>query len=375
MSHRISTLIATAAAGTILMSGAWTGAAIAAPSGGPTDLASSAQTPPTGPGGIAAPTPTDLPQGPSDIAAPAPAPSAPGGIADAPAVASGATLTDFTVKPIKAFSFTYHWKSNRKTSLFQSSTQQLVKTDGVYSFGKSVKSVTVTGTRIGKGKPGQLAGGAPTYKFSHTVTGTQPQTKYFVLVSVPLSSGFLPVQRAWSTTTEAAPALPPAKRQTRIVTAKVTQIKVIKDGDTGIRGKGEVSFGVRLAPDADKTIPSAWGDFSHGPDGYFKAKDGQTIKLSNSLDHEITTTANKALVEVQGFENDVDVHENFCPQGSFADAPAREDSDNCYDAAVARVLVDLPGGNKSSKQTVTAKVPGSPALSFEATVVVTSAVA
>ena len=60
---------------------------------------------------------------------------------------------------------------------------------------------------------------------------------------------------------------------------------------------------------------------------------------------------------------------------SFADAQAREDSDNCYDAAVARVLVDLPGGNKSSKQTVTAKVPGSPALSFEATVVVTSAVA
>ena len=108
---------------------------------------------------------------------------------------------------------------------------------------------------------------------------------------------------------------------------------------------------------------------------HFKAKNGQTLNLTNALTHDIVTTKNKALVEVQGLENDVDVLEGFCPLGAWENVVARDFSDNCYDAAVARVLVDLPGGNKSSKQTVTAKVPGSPALSFEATVVVTSAVA
>ncbi len=412
-SNRIAALVASAAGLGIIASGAFTGVAAAAgPNTGPSEIATPAVTPPPGPGAIATPEPTTPPAGPDtiaapeptnppagpggianpqpptspnpgagpgvgpgEIAAPEPKPTNPGGIADKPPVSSGAILRDFTAKPVEAFSFTYNWTSNRKTSLFQASTAKFTKKDGLYSLPASAETVKVTGTKIGSGKGGDLAGGAPNYRFTHTVTGTQPSTVYSVLVSVPLSDAFLPVQRAWTTTTKAPPALPPAQLKSHLVSVKVTQIKVIKDGDTGLRGKGEVSFGVRLAPDADATIPSNWGDFTHGPDGYFKAKNGQTLNLTNALTHDIVTTKNKALVEVQGLENDVDVFEGFCPLGAWENVTAREFSDNCYDASVARALVSIPAKKGSSKQTVTATVPGSPGLSFEAQVEVTTSAA
>ncbi len=378
-SNRIAALVASTAGLTIIASGAFTGVAGAAgPNTGPSAIATPSVTPPPGPGAIANPEPTTTPNppaGPGSIANPAPDPKNPDGFADKPPVSSGATLTDFTAKPVEAFSFTYNWTSNRKTSLFQSSTAKFTKTDGLYSLPASSVPVKVTGTKIGSGKGGELAGGASSYRFSHTVTGTQPSTAYSVLVSVPLSDAYLPVQRAWTTTTKAPPALPPAKLKSHAVSVKVTQIKVIKDGDTGLRGKGEVSFGVRLAPDANRKIPSNWGDFTHGPDGWFKAKNGQTLNLTNALTHDIVTTKNKALVEVQGLENDVDVLEGFCPLGAWENVVARDFSDNCYDASVARALVNIPAKAGSSKQTVTATVQGSPGLTFEAKVVVTSAAA
>ncbi len=228
----------------------------------------------------------------------------------------------------------------------------------------------VKGTPTVKGNKNSLAGAKTTYKFSKTVAGLKENTGYYSVVNVPVGGGYLPVQQAWHNTTKRR-QLDRTKAEVRKVRMTVDSVKVTKDGDTGLRGKGEVRFGVRLAPDANPMVASNWGSWSHAWDDYTKASSGDTVKFGKPLTHTITTSKSQAYVEIQGYENDVDPLDYCAIEGG--PTTAKQYSDKCFDAAVAQGSLKLvTKKNGVSTQYVTVKVHRSPALQFTAVVKVES---
>ena len=151
----------------------------------------------------------------------------------------------------------------------------------------------------------------------------------------------------------------------------VESVKVVKDGDTGIRGKGEVRFGARIAPDANPANASTWGSWSHEWDDYTKASNGDRVTFRTPLTHTISTTKSTAFVEVQGYENDVDTFDNCAIEGGAK--TGQQYSDKCFDAAVAQASLKLNTKvGKTTTQYVTVQVYRSPALTFTAVVKVQS---
>lgn len=303
---------------------------------------------------------------------PAPTPSnGPAQLQNTPLKNSGVTLTK-TKQTSTSKSISLGWKTQRNTVTLQTSQQSPIKdTSGRWSFGNTyVQPAVVKGKTNGPKQPSK-SNGKHTYQFNQKLEGLNPGTVYYTLVNVPLAPGYKPVQLVFKTRTKVAPNLPLAAPKTRKVRATVEKVKVISDGDSGIRGKGEVRFGIRLAPDANPLIASNWGDWSHRWDDYGKVSGGDTYTFAKPLSHTITTMNNKAFVQLQGYENDIDPG-NYC---AIEGGPhtASQGSDECFDTAVAEGSLTL-STKKSGKTTqwVTVKVYRATHFTFEATVKVES---
>ena len=268
-------------------------------------------------------------------------------------------------------SVTLKWEATKQYTTLQTSTTKPVKTKTGWKFnGGPVQPVIVKGTPTHQGGKDTLTGGKTTYSFSKTITGLKEHKGYYSVATVPVGPGYKPVQQAWLTVTKFKNgSLSTTKvRQVRMT---VGSVKVTKDADSGLRGKGEVRFGVRLAPDADPMKASNWGSWSHNWDDYTKAGTGDTVKFRNPLTHTITTTKSTAFVEVQGYENDIDAFD-YCAIEGGPDT-AKQYSDKCFDAAVAQGSLKLTTKKHGvTTQYVTAKVYRSPALQFTAVVKVES---
>lgn len=268
-------------------------------------------------------------------------------------------------------SITLKWQATKQFTTLQTATSKPVHTKTGWKFnGGPVQPVIVKGTPTHKGGKDKLTGGKATYSFSKTITGLQEHTGYYSVATVPTGPGYKPVQQAWLTSTKLKNTSL-ATPKVRMVRMTVDAVKVTKDGDTGIRGRGEVRFGVRLAPNADPNQASWWGSWSHKWDDYTKANNGDTVKFRNPLTHTISTTKSTAFVEVQGYENDVDPFDNCAIEGG--ENTAKQYSDKCFDAAVAQGSLKLTTKkNAVTTQYVTAKVYRGPALQFTAQVKVES---
>lgn len=301
---------------------------------------------------------------------PAPSNHGPVNLSEKPLVNSG-----HKISPIKQLStsnsITLKWQATKQYTTLRTSTTKPVHTKTGWKFnGSPVQPVVVKGTPKHKGGKNNLSSGKTTYSFSKTITGLHEHTGYYSVTTVPVGPGYKPVEQAWLTTTKLknSSLATPKVRQVRMT---VSSVKVTKDGDTGIRGKGEVRFGVRVAPNANPLEASSWGSWSHNWDDYTKADSGDTVKFRNPLTHTTTTTKSTAFVEVQGYENDIDAFDNCAIEGG--PTPAKQYSDKCFDAAVAQGSLKLTTKNKGvTTQYVTAKVYRSPALQFTAVVKVES---
>ena len=295
---------------------------------------------------------------------PAPANNGPTSIGAKPLVNSGHKLTP-AGQTSTWNSITLKWKATKRFVTLQTSTAEPVNTKQGWKFnGGPVQPVIVKGTPVTKGGNSTLSGGKPTYVFNKTISGLDEHTQYYSVATVPLGTGYKPVQQAWGTTTKIknSSLTTPQVRKVRMT---VGSVKVVKDADKGLRGKGEVRFGVRLAPEANPLIASDWGSWSHSWNDYTKADSGDTVKFRAPLVHEIATTKSSAFVEVQGYENDVDAFDNCAIQGG--ENTAKQYGDKCFDAAVAQASLKLKTKKHGvSTQYVTAKVYRGPAPQFTA---------
>lgn len=301
---------------------------------------------------------------------PAPTSHGPSSVSTKPPVNSGHLITP-TGQSSTSDSITLKWKATKQFVTLQTSTTKPTHTKQGWKFpGQVVQPVVVKGTPLTKGGKNKLTGGKTTYQFSKTITGLTERTGYYSVATLPLGPGYKPVGQAWltKTTVKHTALTTPRVRKVRM---SVDAVKVVKDGDTGIRGKGEVRFGVRLAPDANPAVASDWGSWSHNWDDYTKASNGDTVKFRSPLVHEITTTKSSAFVEVQGYENDVDAFDNCAIQGG--PDTAKQYSDKCFDAAVAQGSLKLKTKSHGmTTQYVEARVYRGPALQFTAVVKVQS---
>lgn len=298
-------------------------------------------------------TPAAAIDGPADLApAPATTPTPDATIAPPPLKESGLKIRT-TVQRSGENSITLGWIAPKRHMTLQTSTVQPVREQGSWVFpGAPVQPVVVTGKPL-QADRGAFAAGKPKYRFQVTVEGLAPDTGYYSVVRLPLSPAYKPVEQAFKTVT----ARKLADRVTREVVIKVHKVHVIKDGDKGLRGRGEGSFSARVVPHAKAQTESAWGGWQH----YKKFTDGQT--LDANFGDWVRTDSDTVVVQIQGREDDDDAFE-FCPFGGGGHKPL-QGSDKCRDTAFASAVVDVrfPG-----RQQVVARVKGDPALNFTADV-------
>ena len=102
--------------------------------------------------------------------------------------------------------------------------------------GQVVQPVVVKGTPLTKGGKNKLTGGKTTYQFSNTITGPRSAPATTPVATLPLGPGYKPVGQAWltKTTVKHTALTTPRVRKVRM---SVDAVKVVKDGDTGIRGR------------------------------------------------------------------------------------------------------------------------------------------
>ena len=297
-----------------------------------------------------------------------PQPKGPGSLSLAPLQDSGLSFADLSHSRA-ATSLTFGWQAAFPKASLQLSQSKPIKKSGSWEFpGALVASSTVNGTALGGGKIGSLGSQNSNYKFNQKVSGLKPATKYYAVARLSLPGGIKPVEQAWELKTSLKPDidLPVQKTPTRVVTATVKKLHIIKDGDKGVKGKGEARFGIRLAPNAKPSIPSLWGDWSHSVYDYMKVTDNSTARLPHPISHTIQTKKDIAVVEIQGYENDVWKAKNCPVEGGPQTGKAF--SDNCWDAAVATFAVPLPKSDGSSLQVVEAHTQRDPSLKFSAVV-------
>ena len=301
---------------------------------------------------------------------PAPQSQGPANVSDKPLVNSGHKISP-KGRSVTSDSITLKWEATKQFVTMQTSRHEPVMTKSGWKFpGAPVQPVVVKGTPLQKAGSGSFTAGKSRFAFKKTVSGLAERTEYFTIVTVPVGPGYKPVGQAWSNTTKLKHSTL-AAQEVRQVKMTVESVKIGKDGDTGIRGKGEVRFGVRVAPDANPQIASNWGNWSHEWNDYTKANNGDRVNFRTHLTHTISTTKSTAFVEVQGYENDVDAFDNCAIEGG--PKTGQQYSDKCFDAAIAQASIKLntkPG--KTTTQYVTAQVYRGPALTFTAVVKVQS---
>lgn len=301
---------------------------------------------------------------------PAPQSNGPASLSNKPLVESGHKITPKS-QSSTASKVGLRWEATKSFVNMQTSTKKPTMTKTGWKFpGAPVQPVVVKGTPLHKGNTASLHGGKSRYAFSKSISGLSERTGYYTVVTVPLGPGYKPVQQAWLTKTKLKNANVTTP-QLRKVQMTVESVKVTKDGDTGIRGKGEVRFGARIAPEANPLAASNWGNWSHNWNDYTKADSGDRVTFRTPLTHTITTSKSTAFVEVQGYENDVDSWDYCAIEGG--PTTGQQYSDSCFDAALAQASIKLKTKKgKITTQYVTAKVYRSPALQFTATVKVQS---
>lgn len=309
--------------------------------------------------------------GPALATSPVPVePKGPDALAIPPKIDSGLEFLSPTQSHTKT-SFTIGWQAKYHKASFQMSTQKPVKKDGKWAFpGQIQASQIVLGQSLQPGNINGLAQEQATYGFEKTVDGLAPDTTYYAVARLALSNKYEPVEQAWEirTSKQLTGDLDLKTQSTRTVQMTVKKVHIVKDGDSV--GKGEARFGVRLAPEGNIFTPSYWGAWSHGVYDYMKVDSGSTYTLPKPLTHTITTTRDIAVVEVQGFENDV-FKQKWCPVEG-GPSVGQQFSDNCWDASVAQLVVSLPDSTEPTTKTVLAKVQRNPDFEFSAVVEVRS---
>lgn len=301
---------------------------------------------------------------------PAPSSNGPGSVSNKPLINSGHKVTPVSVSTT-ASTISLRWEATKSFTTIQTSKKKPTFTKSGWKFpGAPVQPAVVKGKAIHKGDTASLTSGKSRYSFNQSISGLAERTGYYTVVTVPVGPGYKPVQQAWFNKTKLKNTNLSAPK-VRVVKMTVDSVKVIKDGDTGIRGKGEVRFGARLAPEANPLVASEWGNWSHNWNDYTKANNGDRVTFRTPLTHTINTTKSTAFVEVQGYENDVESWDYCAIEGG--PKTAQQYSDKCFDAAVAVASLKLnTKAGKKTTQYVTAKVYRGPALQFSATVKVQS---
>lgn len=187
---------------------------------------------------------------------------------------------------------------------------------------------------------GQLVSGAGSSAkraFVFEAQGLDAATKYYGLISVP---GDTPVQKVVEFTT-----------RRRKVQATFTQIVIVKDGDAGILGKGEIRFSFRMTAQ-NVNDSSLWS--SYLPET--KYDDGDVVGISNGahvafvnslgVDYSNLRTVH---LQVQAHENDHQAWQNCPLEGNAA---AFNASNSCWDSRYAELFVETPKINTGASQLV-----------------------
>jgi len=189
------------------------------------------------------------------------------------------------------------------------------------------------------------------YRFTLPIDGLTPSSYAYVLFTVNGTAQQKPNQDMTT-----------IKTKTRHVRMTPVKIHVSDDADHGLRGKGEISFGFRVAPDAGSLAPSIWGSstsevkLSSGADWTVPLGHGDTVNTKKST----------VYVQIQGRENDDDGAFDYCAVEGGTVSPLQQ-SDNCYDESYAEALVQLPVGRYAGMHSQMAKavVSRSPNLVFQ----------
>lgn len=248
------------------------------------------------------------------------------------------------------------FRSTAKHVVVQISTTKPIWVGDKYTMG-AVQPQYLTGKAVA-GNIDQLTTDQA-YEFQASRDGLKPATQYFVLLNIPGAVGQKANYAAYSFNTK-----------TRYVRMTPLSIHVSDDADHGLRGKGEISFGFRIAPEAGPMTASWWDMWMKeskidSGDTIDVSKRGYGITTSTRLDH--------AWYQVQGRENDVDATDWDCAIEGDARGPVQK-SDHCYDQAYAEAQVSLPTGRfqGAKSKVITAEVHRSPALVFQVKVLVES---
>lgn len=182
-----------------------------------------------------------------------------------------------------------------------------------------------------------------TFRFGFSRDGLVPARTYHALIEVHGAPGQPSNQFVRTVTTK-----------TRHIRVTPVRVQIIKDGDRGARGKGELHFGVRSVEDG--ALPKAagfWGAFTEE----YKLRDGDSITLDGKGHEYVTTTRhNLAIVQVQAYEDDRDLFGDPCGIASLG-MPAKllkkkpaQASNSCWESTFATAYVPLPTGRYEGTQ-------------------------
>lgn len=182
-----------------------------------------------------------------------------------------------------------------------------------------------------------------TFRFGFSRDGLVPARTYHALIEVHGAPGQPSNQFVRTVTTK-----------TRHIRVTPVRIDIVKDGDRGVRGRGELHFGVRAVEDG--ALPQSagfWGAFTEE----HKLRDGDSVTLDGKGHEYVTTTRhNLAIIQVQAYEDDRDLFGDPCGIASLG-MPAKllkkkpsQASNTCWESAYATAYVTLPTGRYEGVQ-------------------------